>query len=120
MARHLSPTEKEFLIRKYKEICRIRDGRGDSGVSIGMFCRANNISVSAFRCWLHQHEAGGLDALARRSRTLPEVLPEGHARTEAYYKRQILRLRIENERLKKNCAPTSPAGEPHRRPRNTA
>ena len=33
-----------------------------------------------------------------------EVLPEGIDRTEEAYKREILRLRIENERLKKSYA----------------
>jgi hypothetical protein len=32
------------------------------------------------------------------------VLPDGVDRTEEAYKREILRLRIENERLKKNYA----------------
>ena len=31
-----------------------------------------------------------------------DVLPEGIDRTEENYKREILKLRIENERLKKN------------------
>lgn len=41
-----------------------------------------------------------------------EVLPEGIDRTEEAYKREILKLRIENERLKKNYAvQTNEAGE---------
>ena len=32
---------------------------------------------------------------------MPDVLPEGIDRTEEAYKREILKLRIENERLKK-------------------
>ena len=44
---------------------------------------------------------------------IKEVLPEGIDRTEEAYKREILRLRIENERLKKNYAvQMNEAGEP--------
>jgi len=40
--------------------------------------------------------------LARADSATPDVLPEGVDRTEENYKREILKLRIENERLKKN------------------
>ena len=43
---------------------------------------------------------------------IKEVLPEGIDRTEEAYKREILKLRIENERLKKNyTVQTNEAGE---------
>ncbi|HEY5500167.1 MAG TPA: hypothetical protein VIK20_07280 [Bacteroidales bacterium] len=40
--------------------------------------------------------------MARSDVEIREVLPEGIDRTEESYKREILKLRIENERLKKN------------------
>ena len=92
MGKHLNPLEKELLIRQYK---------GNDKVRLYDFCLANNISMNSFRSWIREYESGGLEALARKDKTLPEVFPEGFARTEENYKREILRLRIENERLKK-------------------
>lgn len=55
---------------------------------------------------------GGLEGLARADAEIKEVLPEGIDRTEEAYKREILKLRIENERLKKNyTVQTNEAGE---------
>ena len=51
---------------------------------------------------MKQYESGGLEGLARADTALKEILPEGVDRTEENYKREILKLRIENERLKKN------------------
>ena len=88
MAKHLNPLEKEFLIRQFKSNPRIK---------LSDFCQSNNVSEAAFRKWLKQYE---------------EVLPEGIDRTEEAYKREILKLRIENERLKKNyMIRTNEAGE---------
>ena len=44
---------------------------------------------------------GGIEGLSRAGE-MGDVLPEGIDRTEENYKREILKLRIENERLKKN------------------
>ena len=95
MGQHLNPLEKEFLIRKFK---------GNTRVKLTDFCTANNVSSAAFRKWLKQYEEGGLEGLARTDASLPDILPEGVDRTEESYKREILRLRIENERLKKSYA----------------
>ena len=92
---HLNPLEKEFLIRQFKSNCRIK---------LSDFCNSNNVSEAAFRKWLKQYELGGLEGLARADTAIRDVLPEGIDRTEEAYKREILRLRIENERLKKNYA----------------
>ena len=55
---------------------------------------------------------GGLEGLSRADSTTPDVLPDGIDRTEENYKREILKLRIENERLKKNyTVRTNEAGE---------
>lgn len=44
-----------------------------------------------------------MEGLARADSEIKDVLPEGIDRTEESYKREILKLRIENERLKKLC-----------------
>lgn len=93
MAKHLNPLEKEFLIRKFKN---------NPGVKLSEFCTVNNVSDAAFRKWLKQYEESGLEGLARADAEIKEVLPEGIDRTEEAYKREIIRLRVENERLKKN------------------
>lgn len=93
MGKHFNPLEKEFLIRHYRSNPRIK---------LSDFCDANNVSDSAFKKWLKQYEEGGLEGLARSDVEIREVLPEGIDRTEESYKREILKLRIENERLKKN------------------
>ena len=93
MGKHLDPLQKEFLIRTF---------RGNPDIKISDFCDANHISVGAFKKWLKQYEEGGLEGLARADSTTADVLPEGIDRTEENYKREILKLRIENERLKKS------------------
>ena len=93
MSKHLNPLEKEFLIRQYKSNQKIK---------LPDFCTVNHVSDGAFRIWLKQYEEGGLEGLARADAELKDVLPEGIDRTEESYKREILKLRIENERLKKN------------------
>ena len=70
-------------------------------IKLSDFCTVNNISDTAFKKWIRQYDEGGLEGLARADAELKDVLPEGLNRTEEAYKREILRLRIENERLKK-------------------
>ena len=53
---------------------------------------------------MKQYDEGGLEGLARADAEIQNVLPEGVDRTEESYKREILKLRIENERLKKSYA----------------
>ena len=103
MSKHLNPLEKEFLIRQYRSNPRIK---------LSDFCDANHVSDGAFKKWLKQYEEGGLEGLARADAEIRDVLPEGIDRTEEAYKREILKLRIENERLKKNyTVRTNEAGE---------
>ncbi len=103
MAKHLNPLEKEFLIRQFKSNPRIK---------LSDFCQSNNVSEASFRKWLKQYEEGGIEGLARADAEICDVLPEGIDRTEEAYKREILKLRIENERLKKNyMIRTNEAGE---------
>lgn len=93
MSKHLNPLEKEFLIRQCKSNPRVK---------LSDFCESNHVSDGAFKKWLKQYEEGGLEGLARADAEIRDVLPEGVDRTEESYKREILKLRIENERLKKN------------------
>lgn len=103
MAKHLNPLEKELLVRRYKS---------HPSIKVSDFCEANSVSVTSFKKWLKQYEECGLEGLARADASVGEVFPEGVDRTEEAYKREILRLRIENERLKKNYAVrTSESGE---------
>ena len=103
MAKHLNPLEKEFLIRQYKSNLTIK---------LSDFCKSNGISEASFRKWRRQYEEGGLEGLARADAEIGDVLPDGIDRTEEAYKREILKLRIENERLKKNyTVQTNEAGE---------
>ena len=93
MGRHLDPLEKEFLIKRFKSSPEMK---------INDFCDAVGVSNTAFKKWLKQYDEQGIEGLARADAVLGEVLPEGIDRTEENYKREILKLRIENERLKKN------------------
>ncbi len=93
MAKHLNPLEKEFLIRRY---------RSNAQVPIKDFCDANGVTVASLKKWMNQYDEGGLESLARADAYIKEVLPVGVDRTEESYKREILKLRIELERLKKN------------------
>ena len=103
MAKHLNPLEKEFLIRSY---------RGNQTIKLSEFCERHDISDGAFKKWLKQYDEGGLEGLARADSSIGDVLPDGIDRTEESYKREIFKLRIENERLKKNyTVRTNDAGE---------
>ncbi len=87
----LNPLEKELLIRLYRK---------NPDVRLSDFCRANNISAAAFKAWLKRYDAEGLAGLYRSKKT-PTVLPEGIDETEGSLRRELIRTRIELERLKK-------------------
>lgn len=91
MGKQLSPLEKEFLIKTY---------RAKTEVKLSDFCQMNDVSETSMRKWIKQYEGGGIEGLSRAGE-MGDVLPEGIDRTEENYKREILKLRIENERLKK-------------------
>ncbi len=97
MSKHLNPLEKEFLIQRYKN---------NPSIKLSEFCDVNNVSVTSFKRWLDIYNAQGLEGLMKgkdcKGNDNPPVLPDGIERTEENYKREILKLRIENERLKKN------------------
>ena len=94
MAKHLNPLEKEFLIRQYKSSMR----------TAKEFCAMNNITEPSLKRWMKQYEEGGIEGLARADSEIKSIVPEGFDRTEESYKREILKLRIENQRLKKSYA----------------
>ena len=99
----LNPLEKEMLIKLY---------RRNHDVKISDFCSANNVSQAAFSQWVKKYEAEGLTGLYRSKKT-PSILPEGIDETEENLRRELIRTRIELERLKKNYAQTqNTAGKP--------
>jgi len=50
---------------------------------------------------MKQYDEGGLEGLARADAEVKVIVPDGFDRTKESYKREILKLRIENERLRK-------------------
>ena len=100
--KRLNPFEKEFLIRQFRE---------SSTLKLSQFCRANGITAQTFRRWMAQYDAAGIEGLSRGSK-YPELLPGSVDPTVENYKKEILRLTIENERLKKNyVVRTMPDGQ---------
>lgn len=87
----LNPLEKEYLIKQY---------RACPEVQMADFCAQHQVSVSAFQEWLKRYDANGISGLYRTKRQ-PSILPEGIDETEEALRREVIRLRIENERLKK-------------------
>ena len=93
MAKHFNPLQKEFIIHQYK---------GNPHISLKDFCMVQNITEPSLKRWMKQYEEGGLAGLARADAQTADVFPEGADASEEAMRREILRLRIENERLKKN------------------
>ena len=87
----LNPLEKGPLIRLY---------RRSPGVRLSDLCAANNVSSAAFKTWLKRYGAEGLSGLYRSGRT-PSILPEGIDESEENLRRELIRTRLELERLKK-------------------
>lgn len=103
MKKQLNPLEKEILIKLY---------RRSPGVKLGVFCGANGLNETTFRRWLKQYEEDGIEGLYRFKNT-PELLPEGVDKTAENYKRELIKTRLELERLKKNYIRIqSPDGKP--------
>ncbi len=92
----LNPLEKEVLIKLY---------RRNPDVKLSEFCSANNVSTAAFSSWLKKYDAEGLAGLYRSKKT-PSILPAGVDETEENLRRELIRTRIELERLKKNYTRT--------------
>ena len=93
MKKHLNPLEKEFLIRQYFN---------NPDVSLKSFCEANNVSTSSFRKWRRLYSQFGIEGLTKDNKKLAPLLPPEEDSTLKMYQKEILRLRIEIERLKRN------------------
>lgn len=90
----LNPLEKELLIRLY---------RSNPGIRLSGFCRADNVSEAAFKTWLKKYDAEGLSGPYRSKKT-PGLLPDGVDETGEGLRRELIRTRIEPERLKRGYA----------------
>jgi len=99
--KRLNPFEKEFLTRQF---------RNNSDLKIADFCKSNDVTVQTFRKWMSQYDAAGIEGLTRGS-SYNDLLPKKLDPSVENLKKEILRLTIENERLKKNyVARTNPDG----------
>ena len=94
MNKRLNPFEKELLIKLFRK---------SHDISKREFCRANGITIPTLNRWMEQYDAAGIEGLAAGSK-FSDLLPKGVAPSEEAYKKEILRLTIENELLKKNYA----------------
>ncbi len=92
MGKHLNPLEKEQLIKQFQ----------NSREKMTEFCARKQITVGTFKKWMKQYKENGVEGLSRAAAKQKTMLPDGVEPTEEMYKREILKLRIENERLKKN------------------
>lgn len=92
----LNPLEKEMLIKLY---------RRNPGVKMADFCAANKVSTAAFSSWLSKYDSEGLSGLYRSKKT-PSLLPDGVEETEENLRRELIRTRLELERLKKGYTRT--------------
>lgn len=100
--KRLNPFEKEFLIRQFRE---------NSNLKLKPFCEANGVTAQTFRKWMEQYDTAGIEGLSRGIR-YSDLLPGSIDPTVENYKKEILRLTIENERLKKNyVVRTTPDGQ---------
>lgn len=91
MSKRLNPFEKELLIKLFRK---------SPDVSKREFCRVNNVTIQTFNKWIEPYDVAGIEGLAAGSK-LPDLLPEDINPSEEAYKKEILRLTIENELLKK-------------------
>ena len=99
----LNPLEKEMLIRLY---------RRNPNTTMSEFCTANSVSIGAFKNWVKKYDEGGLAALYRTKKE-PTLLPEGVDENEENLRRELIRTRLELERLKKGYTRTLDAdGKP--------
>ena len=73
----------------------------DSGLSQVEFCEQHEINKRTFQRWLKTYNELGSESLkSRKDKALEAFAPD--LKTEKDLKLEILKLRIENERLKKN------------------
>lgn len=98
MGAHLNPLGKEALIKRYYS---------KPDVKIDDFCDINNVSITSFKKWLQKYSEEGLEGLTTKEKgsEVTQVLADGIEPTTENLKREIMKLRIENERLKKIILP---------------
>ncbi len=94
MGKHLNPLEKELLISRFRS-------RSDN--DINAFCEVNNVSITAFKNWMKKYDEQGIEGLIIKGKGNDNqmILLQGIDPTNENLKREIMKLRIENERLKK-------------------
>lgn len=106
MGKQLNALEKEFLIKRFRD---------NPSISIMDFCDANGITKESLRKWMKLYDEKGIEGLYRmtdKSQAAP-LLPEGMEENAENYKRQLIRMTIENKRLKKSYfVKTGPDGKP--------
>ena len=91
MSKHASAEEKLRLIKLYYE----------SGQTIEDFTNQHGVYISTFTRWLGEFRKNGEKALQTRAdKAFEKISPQ--LQTEADLRKEILKLRIENERLKKS------------------
>lgn len=90
---HSSAQEKMRLIQLFF----------DSGEPMTEFTKKHGINYSTFKGWLKKFKTEGEDSLLNRAdRAYEKIAPQ--LKTDSDLRKEILRLRIENERLKKSYA----------------
>lgn len=96
-----SPEERARLVTQFL----------DSGMSVTAFCEKHGIARYTLYRWLKTYKEKGIDGLLGTPYgRLQKVAPE--LKTDDELRKEILRLRIENERLKKNYeVRTTPDGK---------
>ncbi len=90
---HASAEEKLRIIKAYME----------SGKTMKEFAECHEICYRTLKRWIDRYEDGGEVSLkSRADKAYEKIAP--HLRSDAELRQEILKLRIENERLKKSYA----------------
>ncbi len=96
-----SPEERARLVTLFTE----------SDMSVTTFCEKHGLPKTTFYRWLKTYKQNGIEGLTSKNDSVfKSIAPE--LTSEAELRKEILRLRIENERLKKNyMVRTDPDGK---------
>ncbi len=86
-----TPKEKEKIIKEYLQ----------SGLGYKVIARKHNISDSVLRKWIKAYNENGLDGLVSKTGKKAIGRPKAKLNQIEQLEQEILKLRIENERLKK-------------------
>ena len=86
-----TPEEKEKLILEYR----------DSGIGINRFACLHDISRHTFWEWIKKYRELGIDGLKSNTGKKASGRPRNSKDKTEQLEQEILKLRIENERLKK-------------------